>query len=59
MEKTFNHTGIDLFFKNANKKTIKKLCGILNDLGREMNGHKLVWKVQNNSTITCHYPQTS
>lgn len=55
---TLHHEGLDYFFKNTSQSDLDNLCGILNEWGREMNGHPLVWKpnAKIKHTITCFYP---
>ena len=53
----FQHSGIDLYFKNISDSDLKHFAGILNDLNRTMSGHKLVWQSNPGSNaVTCHYP---
>jgi hypothetical protein len=56
---TFQHKGIDLFFKNISTEDLDHLAGVLNSLKRTMNGHTLVWKSNlKYNAVTCFYPET-
>ena len=53
------HTGIDLFFSNITEDQSKEYCKFLNELGRTMGGHLLVWTLDwndNKAAITARYP---
>ena len=57
---TFQHKGIDLFFKNISTENLYHLAGVLNSLKLTMNGHTLVWKSNlKYNAVTCFYPETS